>query len=301
MAAYTLRAERLLARGGMGEVTLAERVWPNGETEHVVVKRIHEHLQDIDDFVLMFRAEGELARSLRHRNIVQVEGVTTWEGRPALVMEALDGIDVSALLQAHARVGGRLAPAEACAIASGVARGLAHAHDLRGDDGLPLSIVHRDIKPANVLVTAAGEVKVLDFGIAKSRAQLVATAQGLTRGTVGYMAPEQALALALDRRTDLFALGTLLWECLTCQRLWQRDDEPRTMRAIVEEPAPAPSRYGSPPGLDALVLALIAKLPASRPDDAHDVAVYLEACHGGREGSAPLLRALVERVRGWAA
>ncbi|MEJ7727684.1 MAG: protein kinase [Polyangiaceae bacterium] len=208
----------------------------------------------------------------------------------------------------------------ACAIAAGAARGLGHAHELRDEAGAPLGVVHRDVSPHNVFVTRDGEVKVLDFGIAKARSRLLETRSGLGRGKVAYFAPEQLVGAPLDARSDLFSLGTVLWEMLVGRPLWDRQQDDLTARAIRQDPAPPPADArraqaravqtvdpmsshlevsdAALAALDALVLRLLSKFPTTRPAHARDVAVELERIAAELVGGArvaPIVAALVAR------
>ena len=222
-----------------------------------------------------------------HPNVVLVLDAIEHEGGPALVLEWLDGVDLRAVARALEAQGTRLHPAQATLVCARVARGLAHVHELLDDGGAPLGLVHRDVSPHNVFVTRDGGVKLLDFGVAKLRD--VATRSGLVRGKPAYMAPDQTAGLAVEPRTDLFALGVVLWELLAGQRLWAahgRDDD-EVARAIREE-SPPPLRAHVPevsPELEALTGRLLAKFVGQRPVSAESVANALERLaheHGWR-------------------
>ncbi len=315
------RIERL-AVGGMAELSLCCQIGGDDAGRLVVEKRVLEELADAEEFVELFAHEAALASRLDHPNVVRVLWAGTDRGVPVLVMEHLDGLDVRALL---ARARGPLPAVVACAIAAGAARGLGHAHQLCDEAGTPLAVVHRDVSPHNVFVTRDGEVKVLDFGIAKARSRLVETRSGLGRGKVAYFAPEQLVGAPLDARSDLFALGTVLWEMLVGRTLWDRGQDDLTARAIRQDPAPPPGEAlararavhpAKPMGpmeqmscpvevpapawaaLDALVLRLLSKFPATRPARAIDVAMELERIAAELVGGAcvaPMVAALVAR------
>jgi serine/threonine protein kinase len=248
----------------------------------VVIKRPRDELAEEAEFLAMFAAEATIATQLDHPNIVRTFEAHEHEGLPQLVMEWLDGVDLRTLLRAMHERGGRIAPPLACYIAREVARGLDYAHHLKRPDGRPLSIVHRDVSPQNVLVTFEGEVKIVDFGIAKSAARLSASRSGVIKGKLEYMSPEQLAALELDGRSDVFALGIILWEMLVGRQLWKRRSKAETIRHIRGAPAPPPSSEIGvlPPALDALTLALLAKLPAGRPTAAA-AAAHLDAIVAG--------------------
>jgi serine/threonine protein kinase len=280
--------ERLLAAGGMAEVLLARATSGPHAGRRVVLKRMHPHLAESTDVRESFARETELALRIHHPNVVEVLDVTVHEGGPALVLEWLDGADLRAITRALAERSTRLHPAQACAIAALVARGLAHVHALIDDEGRPLGLVHRDVSPHNVFLTKRGEVKLLDFGIAKIRA--VATRSGLLRGKAAYMAPEQIGGLTVDARTDLFALGVVLWEIVTGRRLWAFAEDADVARAIRDESAP-PLRSRAPESsleLELLVASLLSKFAAQRPASAARVADTLDElarAHGSRDAA----------------
>jgi serine/threonine-protein kinase len=280
--------ERLLASGGMAEVLLARATAGPHAGRRVVLKRMHPHLAESTDVRASFARETELARRIHHPNVVEVLDVSVLDGAPVLVLEWLDGADLRAIARALAERSTRLHPAQACAIAALVARGLAHVHALDDDAGQPLGLVHRDVSPHNVFVTRSGTVKLLDFGIAKIRA--VATRSGLLRGKAAYMAPEQLAGLAVDARTDLFALGVLLWEIVTGRRLWAFAEEAEIARAVRDESAP-PLRSRAPEAsleLEVLVASLLSKFATQRPRSALSVVDRLEQlarAHGSRDAA----------------
>ena len=228
-----------LATGGMAEILLARLVGPSGFERPVVIKRIRPDL-DHTELVSLFLEEGRLAAKVRHANVVAVEDLGTDEGAPYLVMEYLEGESLSNVTR---RLVAReeTAPfgliayiiAEACA-------GLHAAHELRDQNDELVGLVHRDVSPQNVFVTYDGAVKVVDFGIAKTEASESDT--NAIRGKSGYMAPEQLQLEDADRRTDIFALGIVLYELLTGHRLFKRFNQTATIRAVLTDPIIAPSR-----------------------------------------------------------
>jgi hypothetical protein len=272
-----LRIVQRLASGGMAEVFLA-RENCDGVERLVVLKRVLEHLRDEERFLAMFASEARLALQLQHANVVQVIDAGTEGGLPYIKMEWLDGVDVRKLAARAADAGATINPAVACAIVSAAARGLHYAHTRKDANGNALGVVHRDVSPHNVFVTRDGGVKVLDFGVAKSAAQLSVTRTGELRGKPVYMAPEQLMGLEIDARADVFALGVVLWELLAGRRLFQRDDHAAIAHAVINEPAAPPSSVtpGLPAELDEIVLAMLSKFPQTRPATAHEVAASLD-------------------------
>jgi serine/threonine-protein kinase len=284
----------------MAEVFLARALAGPWVGRRVVVKRVHEWLADSDELRELFVREGALAMRLDHPNIVRVLDVGEEDGVPYLAMEWLDGVDLRQALGVAMQQGTRLYPSDACSIAARVAAGLYYAHTLCDAAGQPLGIVHRDVSPHNVFLTAGGEVKLLDFGIAKTN-RAATTRTGIVRGKAAYMSPEQLAGLEVDARSDLFALGVVLWEMLTGGRLWNLDTETGIARAVREESAPPPSVYAPELAgeLDAYVLRLLAKFPSARPSSAAAVRTTLErfAAQYGARSPAHEIAQLVAYVR----
>jgi serine/threonine protein kinase len=246
--------------------------------QRLVVKRLLPHLVESEDVAALFAHEIALAMRLEHPCIVQtLDKGEDDEGIPFLVMPWLDGLDLRALQARLSARRQRMPVGVACAIAAHVAASLDYAHALVDTQGHPLGVVHRDVSPHNVMLTRSGEVKVLDFGIAKTR--LTATRTGLVRGKAGYMAPEQLAGLEVDGRADLFSLGVLLWELLSGVRLFQLDTETGTARAVREAPAAPPSAFAPEcrGRIDAVVGAMLSKFPSGRPRSAGVVAAALGA------------------------
>lgn len=215
---YTL--QRLLARGGMGEVHLARLQGAAGWEKEVVVKRLLPHLMDDPEFVARFLDEARIAVTLSHGNIVPVFDMGEVEGSYFLAMEYVDGWDVRAVLRHVQRQGQTVPVGLALFIAAEVCRGLAYAHQRTDGAGAPLGIVHRDISPSNILLSRDGDVKVTDFGIALARSRAVQTLTGQLKGKLAYMSPEQARGQTVDQRSDLYALGLVLFEMISGQRVY---------------------------------------------------------------------------------
>ena len=214
----------LIARigmGGMAEVFLARRREAAGFVKDVVIKRILPAYSQDHDFVQMFHDEARLAATLRHANIVQVTGFGEVRGQWFIELELVEGADLARLLR-YARVAKRpIGANRAVQITMAAARGLSYAHE-RSDGGQKLQIVHRDISPANIMVSVHGDVKVMDFGIAKALARATQTVSGVVKGKQSYMAPEHAIGQA-EQRSDIFELGICLWEMIADRRLYVAD------------------------------------------------------------------------------
>jgi len=243
----------------MASVFLARSDGPAGFEKLVALKRIHPHLAKENEFVEMFLDEARIAARISHPNVCTVFDFGEADGSYFIAMEYLVGESVSRIMKTICAAPDRQDwPSHACLAARLVAdacEGLHAAHELRGDDGAPLELVHRDVSPQNLFVGYDGTVKVVDFGIARAAGRLHHTATGTVKGKWAYMAPEQARRTALDRRADVWSLGVVLWELVTCRRLFRREGEAETLTALLNDPIPAPSdvRPGVPRELDEIV------------------------------------------------
>ncbi|HWO20505.1 MAG TPA: serine/threonine-protein kinase [Kofleriaceae bacterium] len=244
---------RSLASGGMAEIFLARTRESN---RLVVLKKLHPRLSIESEHVQMFRDEAVIASKLQHPNLVEVYELGLAGEEHYIAMEHLHGHDLSRTLRRmrHQRV--PLMFQQAITIVRDVAAGLHYAHERVDDDGNLFQIIHRDVSPHNVFLTFRGEVKVVDFGIAKANSVVGRTRTGVLKGKAAYMSPEQALGEALDRRTDVFSMGILLWELTTGRWLYRRKSELETLKAVVEFDAPKPStvRPDYPKDLEKIVM-----------------------------------------------
>ena len=279
-----------LAKGGMAEVLLARALGLAGFARYVVIKRIRVESGTDQQAIDMFLDEARLVASLHHRNIVQVLDVGEEEGKYFFVMEYVHGRDVRELLRKVKEAKQQLPLDHVISIATAAAAALHHAHEQRGPDRQPLGIVHRDISPGNILVAFDGGVKVVDFGIAKAHARAANTQAGETKGKSGYMSPEQCRAEPVDRRTDVFQLGIVLWELCTVKRLFNKEGRFETLKAVAEGDVPPPSRFRSdmPAELEQIVLKALAKNADDRFQTADELRLALEgvAAHAGLTLSA---------------
>ncbi len=252
----------LLALGGTAEIYLARIDGAAGFEKYVVVKCLHDHLAEDHEFVQMFLDEARLGAQLDHSNIVQTLGLGEHEGRYYLVMEFIAGMSLALLARrAVERVpGGRIPVHLVLGIAAQACAGLHYAHT-RQSGGKPLNLVHRDISPQNIVVTFEGDVRIVDFGIAKAEDRETATKSGTIKGKFAYMSPEQCHAKQVDARTDVFALGVVVHELLTGRRLFKRATAYETYQAILECKVPAPSavNHELDPALDAVVMKALTK------------------------------------------
>ena len=257
---------RKLAVGGMGEVFLARQAGTGGFEKLLVVKRILPHLSEEEEFIQMFFDEARIAAALNHPNIAQLFDLGEVDGAHYIAMEYVAGESVRAVTARANERGEPLPVGLACRVFADAACGLDFAHSARNASGAPLQLIHRDVSSQNILVAFNGAVKLIDFGVAKAAGKLTHTATGAVKGKYAYMSPEQAKGDPLDGRSDLFGLATVFWEALTGERLWKRDTEMNTMKAVVKEPAPAPSSVNPdiPPGLDVLLLKALEKRRSDR-------------------------------------
>ena len=278
-----------LATGGMAEVYLALSGDLPGFRTLVVVKRILPHLASNAQFIRMFLDEARLAALLDHPNIVRIIEVGHDGEDYFLVMELVQGKPLSAVLRKAAREHRPPSAALTSYLISQAAHGLAYAHTLTDGDNRPLGVVHRDVSPQNVLISFEGAVKMIDFGVARAFGRVAHTSPGGLKGKIDYMSPEQASAEEVDHRADVFALGVVLWEALTGRRLFRRETELATMRAIVDDPIPRPSEMAEiAPELDAIVMRALRKRKDARFATANEMAVALERYAFSVNGFSPM-------------
>ena len=269
---------RRLAEGGMAEIFLAKRQAGEGASSDVVIKRMLGHLAGVPECVEMFRDEARLAALLVHPNLVRVYELGFVEERYFLCMEYLAGEDFSAMVRTASLRGEWVPVPLVMRVLADSARGLHHAHECRDATGQPLHIVHRDVSPSNLYATYGGQVKVLDFGVAKAESRRTRTRPGMVKGKYLYMAPEQARGDEVDRRADVFSLGVSLYEALTHVRPFAREDELAGLHALLkgEFQPPRALRPELSPELEAVVLKAMALEPARRFATAAEFAEALE-------------------------
>jgi serine/threonine protein kinase len=277
-----------LATGGMAEVYLALSGELPGFRTLIVVKRILPHLASNGQFIRMFLDEARLAALLDHPNVVRIIEVGHDGEEYFLAMELVQGKPLSAVLRKATRERRPPTPALAAYLIAQAASGLGYAHGLTDGDGQPLGVVHRDVSPQNILVSFEGAVKLIDFGVARAFGRVAHTSPGGLKGKIEYMSPEQASAEEVDHRADVFALGVVLWEVLTGRRLFRRETELATMRAIVDDPIPKPSEVAEvPPELEAVVMRALRKRRDARYGSAHEMALALERYAFANDGFSP--------------
>ncbi|MDQ3369146.1 MAG: serine/threonine protein kinase, partial [Myxococcota bacterium] len=297
---YTILKQ--LAGGGMADVLLARASGMDGFAHHVVIKRIRADQTADSQALAMFLDEARLCASLHHHHIVQVHEIGREGDDYFFAMEYVHGEDLRRLLTRVAQQHLQVPFDQIVTIGVAVAAALHHAHEQKGAERQPLDIVHRDVSPANILVGYDGNVKVLDFGIAKGALRTAETREGTLRGKVAYMAPEQCIGRDVDRRSDVFALGIVLYELCTARRLFKGDSDYLTMSAIVAGKIPRPSqlRTDLPPALERIIMKALSTSPAARYQTAEHLGLDLEraAARSGLRLSSTALAAYLGSLFG---
>lgn len=308
MVAIDVRPEKLgqyrvrgkIGEGGMASVYVGAA--PDGS--QVALKVIKAEYAQNKEFLTMFMDEGKLASRLSHPNILRILELGAEDGRLYMAMELLRGQSLYALWDATRKRGIKVPPEVIAYIGAEVAAALHHAHDATDEAGKPLQIVHRDVNPSNVLLAYTGEIKVIDFGLAKAVNRASQTAAGIVKGKIAYLSPEQVSGKPLDRRADLFSLGTTLWEISLNRRLFKGETKVETIhkihRADVPDPLTVDPTY--PVLLWSVLRRCLMRLPAERFATARDCEVafreLLATAYPGKdmkaEVSAFMLRAFGE-------
>lgn len=255
-----------IAFGGMAEIYRAKTFDNNGQPHMVAVKRVLAHLAEDDDFIQMIVDEAKIASVLRHPSIARVYEFARAHGEYFIAMEYVDGKDMRTVLERCRQKKRPVPPEHAAHVAAEIAGGLHTAHSAVDQRGRPLRIIHRDVSPSNIIVSYSGEVKLCDFGIAKATLSQVTTKTGVIKGKVKYMSPEQALGRKLDHRSDVFSLGSCLYEMLTRVPPFTASNEPDLLIKVrdakyrpVAELAP-----GTPAELEAITDRCLTRSRANR-------------------------------------
>ncbi|HPI39284.1 MAG TPA: serine/threonine-protein kinase [Pseudobdellovibrionaceae bacterium] len=257
---YTLLEK--IASGGMAEVYLSNLKAAGGVNKFVGIKRILPQFSDNQEFINMFKEEAKIAVNLNHSNIVSIFDFGIEKKQFYLVMEYVEGKNLRQVLNELKKQNQYFTLEQIIYIAKETAAGLDHAHRcIDGATGKPLNITHRDMSPQNIMVSYEGEVKIIDFGIAKAETQLEATRAGTLKGKFGYMSPEQADGYPVDSRTDIFSLGIVVWELLANTRLFSGSSEPEILRKIKDCQIPSLRKLNPniPAELEKIVLKALVK------------------------------------------
>ena len=262
-----------LDSGGMAEIYRGEAESIQGFKKQVAIKRILPHLTKNQKFVAMFLDEARLSLYLNHANIVHVFDIGRSGSTYFIVMEYVDGLNLRTMTESLRRQNRRLDLSRALYIAMEICKGLGYAHDMASPDGKPLGIVHRDISPPNILLSKMGEVKLVDFGLAKAASQLEQTDPGVVKGKFSYLSPEAASGLEVDFHTDLFACGIILFEMLTGRRLFYGETDYQTVELVRQARIPALPALNPeiPAELDQIVRRALARDIGQRYQHAYEI------------------------------
>jgi serine/threonine protein kinase len=274
-----------LGSGGMGDVFLAVAQGPKGFNKLQVIKRLRPELAQDPEFLGMFLNEARIAARLNHPNVVQTNEVSEHDDEYFIAMEYLEGQSLYAITKRAIAASPKNAPPQRMPIAlhlhvlAEACEGLHYAHELLDYDGTHLGLVHRDCSPQNIFVTYEGEVKILDFGIAKAADSQTHTRTGVLKGKVPYMPPEQLDGAPIDRRADIFAIGAMIWEAATGTRLWKGLNDIQIAHRLHQRDIPAPSSFE--PSVDPALEAICMKALATKPSERYQTAAELQAALDG--------------------
>jgi eukaryotic-like serine/threonine-protein kinase len=282
----------IIASGGMATVHFGRQLGEVGFSRTVAIKRLHAHFAADPEFASMFYDEARLAARIRHPNVIPTIDVVANTGELFLVMEYVPGDTLARLSKGIRDAGGRIPHRIVAAIVVGVLHGLHAAHEAKDERGAQLGIVHRDVSPQNVHVGTDGVARVLDFGVAKASGRIQTTRDGQIKGKLAYMSPEQLRGVEVNRSSDIYAVGVMLWELITGQRLFVGDNEGVVVARVLEGKIPAPSEVVMKGAggnvsertqtqlqrLDACILRAVSADPLMRFSTARDMALELEAC-----------------------
>jgi TonB family protein len=268
-----------IATGGMAEVWKARMRGVEGFQKIVAIKKILPHLSDNQDFIEMFVDEAKLAAQLNHNNIIHIYDLGKIQSSYYIAMEYIDGFDLKTILRQGQERDNPMQVELALFIASKIASALDYAHRKKDFEEKEMGLVHRDVSPQNVLISQEGDIKLCDFGIAKAASKASHTQAGALKGKLQYMAPEQAWGRNIDRRSDIFALATVLFEMLTGRKLFMGDNELSILEQVREAKVQPPSLYNDEvtPEIDKIVLKALQKDPANRYQTAGEMARDLDA------------------------
>ncbi len=291
---YEVRAK--IAEGGMATIYLG--VDQKEKHRRVALKVIKRKFSANPEFVAMFLDEAKLIERIDHQNVVKLYELGADQGRLFLSMELLIGQSLWTVWEACRDRDVRLKYEQIAWMGARIAEGLHNAHQTKDEKGEALRIVHRDVNATNVIVTYDGEVKVIDFGLAKGNNRISRTAAGIVKGKLAYLAPEQTVTGELDHRTDIFALGTTLWELATDRRLFKRPDDADTLRAVHEAEIPDPTTIFEdfPPELWRILKKALARDREDRHATIGDLARELDAFAEGADCASPASVARVMEV-----
>lgn len=264
--------------GGMAEVYKAKAFGVEGFERLLAVKKILASIAEDESFINMFIDEAKIAGKLSHPNIAQIFDLGKVGDSYFIALEYIGGKDLKTIFERSRRLGEKVSIPRICYVVMKVCEGLAHAHHKKDEQGRDLHIVHRDVSPQNVLISYEGEVKIIDFGIAKAQGKTSQTQVGILKGKFSYMSPEQVRGLHVDNRSDVFSLGIVLYELLTLERLFLGESDFDTLEKIRKVEMSPPSLYNPhiPKELEDIVLKALARSPDDRFQTAYEFAEALE-------------------------
>src|SRR6476469_110246 len=276
-SAQRYRVIEKLESGGMAEVFRAESEGLQGFRKQVAIKRVLPHLSEKKKFIAMFLDEARLSAQLSHSNCVHVFDIGVGDNAFFIVMEYVDGANLKGIAESVKKQGKDFPVQAAAWVAHEICKGLSYAHELTDVNGAALCVVHRDMSPPNVLVTKYGEVKIVDFGLAKASSQLEKSEPGIIKGKFSYLSPEAAMGQDVDARTDIFAVGIILWELLAGQRLFLGETDFQTGKKVQQSNVPAISQINRkvPPELERIVNKALAKDQLQRYGTARELGADL--------------------------
>jgi serine/threonine-protein kinase len=268
-----------MGSGGMATLYLSRIRGPQNFEKLIAIKKIHDHLSKEEEFVDMFLDEARISAMIHHPNVVQIFDLGSIDEAYFIAMEYVHGQDLSQMLRGVIRTKNQTYGwAHAARLVADAAAGLHAAHELKSTEGKPLGLVHRDVSPQNILVSYDGHLKVVDFGIAYAAEKISQTSVGTLKGKASYMSPEQSRGQIVDRRSDVFALGILLFECCCMKRLFREENEAATLLRVgaADVPRPRTIRPALPAELERIILRALAKKPDDRFETASEMAQALE-------------------------
>ncbi len=272
------RVSQRLAAGGMGEIFLADQTGPHNLKRKVILKTMLPEMMESAGMVTDFLDEARVLSSLNHPNIVSILEVAEWNGRPLIVMEYINGINLGELVRLSLKQGTKIPFNVIARIICDCAMGLGFAHNAQNSDGESLHLVHRDISPGNLMLRPDGVTKVLDFGIAKAADSDHRTATGVVKGKLSYMSPEQLGGDPLDGRSDQFSLGIVFWELCTRARIFQDAQNPQIIQRILHGVMDAPSTLEEqiPKELESIIMRMLSANKDKRFATLEELAQALE-------------------------
>jgi len=261
-----------IAVGGMAEIFKAKQVGVRGFEKIIVIKKILQHLGEDKEFVEMFEDEAKIAAQLNHTNIVQIYELGEIGDTLYIIMEYVEGRNLRDVTRAISAKGLHLSLPQSLFIIIEVLKGLDYAHRKKDSQGQDLTIIHRDMSPQNIIISYEGEVKILDFGIAKAASKASKTEVGVLKGKFSYMSPEQAGGREIDQTTDIYACAVILHELITSERLFRAETDLETLERVKQGNAPAPSERNPelPKELDKIVLKALQRSPEKRYQSASE-------------------------------